>query len=76
MFVNKINSFVNHKTFKGYEYKVDNIGRKVMQFNYPYDYENEISIEHFYICEWLAGEVGDGAGEEYQADRNRGACVR
>lgn len=37
-----------------------------------YVYENERSIEHFYICKWLAGKFGTGAGEEFQADRNRG----
>ena len=37
-----------------------------------YIYENERSLEHFFICQWLAGEVGSGAGEEFQEDRNKG----
>ncbi len=41
-----------------------------------YEYENERSIEHFFVCKWLKGNVGDGAGEEFQADRNRGVYVQ
>lgn len=37
-----------------------------------YDYEDEKSIEHFYLCKWVAGEFGTGKGEEFQPGRNRG----
>ena len=54
----------------------EEFGLTVKPIKKVYDYENEISIEHFYICEWIAGAVGDGAGEEYQADRNKGVYVQ
>ena len=40
-----------------------------------YIYENEISVEHFYIAKHVSGEFGSGEGEEYQADRNRGVYI-
>ena len=54
----------------------EEFGLTVNSIKKVYDYENEISIEHFYICEWISGEVGDGAGEEYQADRNKGVYIQ
>ena len=54
----------------------EEFGLTVKPIKKVYYYENEISIEHFYICEWISGEVGDGAGEEYQADRNKGVYVQ
>ena len=54
----------------------EEFGLTVNPIKKVYDYENEISIEHFYICEWISGEVGDGAGEEYQADRNKGVYIQ
>lgn len=37
-----------------------------------YIYENEISIEHFYICDWISGEFGTGHGEEFMASNKNG----
>lgn len=37
-----------------------------------YTYENQNSIEHFYIADWISGEFGSGNGEEYQENRNNG----
>lgn len=37
-----------------------------------YTYENQNSIEHFYIADWLSGEFGSGNGEEFQENRNNG----
>ena len=45
----------------------EEFGLTVKPIKKVYYYENEISIEHFYICEWISGEVGDGSGEEYQS---------
>ena len=39
----------------------EEFGLTVQPIKKLYYYENEISIEHFYLCEWLSGEVGDGA---------------
>lgn len=40
-----------------------------------YTYENQNSIEHFYLAEWVSGEFGSGEGEEYQPDRNNGVYI-
>ena len=40
-----------------------------------YTYENQISIEHFYLAEWISGEFGSGQGEEFQDDRNNGVYI-
>lgn len=37
-----------------------------------YVYENQISIEHFYICQWQDGEFATGKGEEFQEQQNNG----
>lgn len=42
VFVNKIgNSNRNHQVFKGYQHEIDNVGRQVMRFNYPYNFEQD-----------------------------------
>ncbi len=40
-----------------------------------YVYEDEKSIQNFYLCDWLKGELGSGVGEEFQDDRNKGVYV-
>lgn len=40
-----------------------------------YTYENQNSIEHFYLCDWVSGEFGSGEGEEFQANRNNGVYI-
>lgn len=40
-----------------------------------YVYENERSLEHYYICEHISGELGSGTGEEFQIDRNKGIYI-
>lgn len=40
-----------------------------------YYYENDISIETFYLCEYVSGEFGSGQGEEFQPNRNRGVYI-
>lgn len=40
-----------------------------------YTYENQNSIEHFYIADWLSGEFGSGNGEEYQENMNNGIYI-
>ena len=40
-----------------------------------YTYENQNSIEHFYIAEWISGEFGSGKGEEFQENRNNGVYI-
>lgn len=40
-----------------------------------YVYENQNSIEHFYLAKWVSGDFGSGTGEEFQADRNNGVYI-
>ena len=40
-----------------------------------YTYENQNSIEHFYVAEWISGKFGSGQGEEFQENRNNGVYI-
>lgn len=40
-----------------------------------YVYENQNSIEHFYLAKWVSGDFGSGTGEEFQADINNGVYI-
>lgn len=40
-----------------------------------YTYENQNSLEHFYLAKWISGEFGSGEGEEFQENRNNGLYV-
>ena len=37
-----------------------------------YIYESETSIEHFYICNYISGQIGTGQGPEYTSYKNNG----
>ena len=54
---------------------MEEFGMTIKPLKKVYTYENQISIEHFYICEWISGEFGSGEGEEYQPDRNNGVYI-
>ena len=54
---------------------IEEFGLTVKPIKKLYTYENDISIEHFYLCEWVAGEFGTGVGEEFEEDRNRGVYI-
>lgn len=54
----------------------EEFGLTVEPLKKVYTYESERSIEYFYVCKWLSGKLGDGAGEEYEADRNRGVYIQ
>lgn len=51
---------------------VEEFGIKVNPIREVYTYENEKTIQHFFLCEWVAGELGTGEGEEFQGDASRG----
>ena len=40
-----------------------------------YVYQDEKTLQHFYLCNWLSGELGSGQGEEFAPDRNRGIYI-
>lgn len=54
---------------------LEEFGMVVEPIKKVYSYENEISVEHFYIAKHVSGEFGSGEGEEFQADRNRGVYI-
>lgn len=37
--------------------------------------ENQISISHYFICEWVSGEFGTGQGEEFSKDQTNGVYL-
>lgn len=49
VFVNKIgNGFKNQQVFKGYQHEIDDTGRNVMRFNYPFNYADDKYHVEFY----------------------------
>lgn len=40
-----------------------------------YVYEDAKTIQNYYLCNWISGELGTGEGEEFEPDRNRGIYV-
>lgn len=53
----------------------EEFGITVKPIKKVYIYENKISVEHFYICNWVSGEFGTGNGEEYLENRNNGVYI-
>jgi len=51
---------------------VEEFGIIVEPLREIYYFEDEKSIQHFFVCKWISGELGSGTGEEFQPDRNRG----
>lgn len=52
MFVSKVTSSKSflHNSFKGYQHELNNVGERVLRFNYVYDYENQdAKIEIFKV---------------------------
>ena len=49
----------------------EEFGITVKPIKKVYVYENEKSIEYFYLCEWCAGEFATGKGEEYDVNANK-----
>ena len=68
---------------EGEETEIDCVKREVFEefgiivkpIKKVYSYENTISVEYFYICEYISGEFGSGQGEEYKPDRNNGIYI-
>ena len=53
----------------------EEFGLVVKPIKKVYTYENQNSIEHFYVAEWISGEFASGEGEEFQEGRNNGLYV-
>lgn len=53
----------------------EEFGLDVKPIKKVYIYEDEKTIQNFYLCDWLGGELGSGEGEEFQEDRNKGVYI-
>ena len=53
----------------------EEFGMNVEPVREVYCYEDEKTIQHFFLCNWISGEFGSGVGEEFQADRNKGVYI-
>lgn len=51
---------------------LEEFGIVVKPIKKVYICENQISIAHYYICEWVGGEFGTGQGEEYAKEQTNG----
>lgn len=51
---------------------LEEFGLTIKPIKKLYTYENERSIEHFYLCKYLDGKFGSGEGEEFEVNRDRG----
>jgi ADP-ribose pyrophosphatase YjhB (NUDIX family) len=51
---------------------IEEFGIEVEPIREVYTYENETTIQYFFLCDWTSGEFGSGIGEEFQEDRNKG----
>ena len=48
VFISKVNNRIIPPTFKGYEHEIDEAGKRVMRFNFPYDYRNSEAYIELY----------------------------
>ena len=40
-----------------------------------YILEDMKTIQNYYYCEWISGEIGTGTGEEFQEDNGKGVYI-
>ena len=50
----------------------EEFGINVEPIRHLYTYENDKTIQYFYLCKYIGGEFGSGVGEEFMEDRNKG----
>ena len=46
--INKINNIYQNQVFKGYQHKTNEVGDKVLKFNYPFDYKTQDAYIEIY----------------------------
>lgn len=51
---------------------VEEFGINVEPIRHLYTYENDKTIQYFYLCKYTSGKFGSGVGEEFMEDRNKG----
>lgn len=54
---------------------IEEFGMVVEPLKLVYVYEDEKSLQYFYLCKWISGDFGSGVGEEFQPDRNKGVYI-
>ncbi len=54
---------------------LEEFGIEVKPVKKVYEYKDSKTLQHYYLCEWISGELGSGVGEEYEADRNKGVYL-
>lgn len=54
---------------------MEEFGMVVEPLKLVYVYEDEKSLQYFYLCKWISGDFGSGVGEEFQPDRNKGVYI-
>jgi ADP-ribose pyrophosphatase YjhB (NUDIX family) len=54
---------------------LEEFGLNVEPVKEVYTYENPKTYQHFYLCNWVSGELGTGEGEEFQGDVSRGVYI-
>lgn len=54
---------------------LEEFGLTIKPIKKVYTYENDRSVEHFYICKYISGTFGSGQGEEYQGNTEKGIYV-
>lgn len=54
---------------------LEEFGINVKPIKEVYRYENDETIQHFFVCEWVNGNLGSGEGEEFQGDVTRGIYI-
>ena len=53
----------------------EEFGIEVTPLKQVYEYENQYSVECFFVCEWVAGEFGSGKGEEFDKNQKNGVYI-
>ena len=53
----------------------EEFGIDVKPIKFKYLYESEKSIEYFYLCDYIGGEIGTGTGEEFEENNPGGKYV-
>lgn len=54
---------------------MEEFGIDVKPIKKVYVYNHSNRIEHFFLCNWTGGSFGQGQGEEFQQDRNKGIYI-
>ena len=54
---------------------LEELGIIVSPIRELYLYENETTIQHFLLCDWISGEFSTGTGEEFESNNPKGIYI-